>query len=38
MTDILLAANEAIGIGEVPADKLVWADTGGRIVDGECEW
>lgn len=31
LTDIALAANEAIGMGEVPREKLVWADTGGRV-------
>jgi len=38
LTDIALAANEAIGVGEVPASRLVFADTGGRIVDGGCDW
>lgn len=28
---IALAANEAIGMGEVPPEKLRWADTGGRV-------
>ena len=30
LADIALAANQAIGMGEVPADKLVWLNTGGR--------
>lgn len=38
LMDIALAANEAIGMGEVPREKLVWADTGGRIIDGAVEW
>jgi hypothetical protein len=38
LTDVALAANEVIGMDEVAADKLVWADTGGRLIDGECEW
>jgi len=29
---IALAANDVIGAGEVPREKLVWADTGGRII------
>lgn len=37
LADIALAANKAIGMG-VPADKLVWLDTGGRIIDGTVEW
>ena len=32
LTDIALAANEAIGMGEVPPDRLVWVDTGGTIL------
>lgn len=38
LADIALATNQAIGMGEVPADKLVWLDTGGRIIDGKVEW
>jgi hypothetical protein len=38
LADIASAANQAIGMGEVPADKLVWLDTGGRIIDGKVEW
>lgn len=38
LADIALAANNLIGMGEVPADKLVWLDTGGRIIDGTVEW
>ena len=38
LADIALAANQAIGMGEVPAEKLVWLDTGGRIIDGKVEW
>jgi len=36
--DIALAANDVIGGGEVPREKLVWADTGGRLIDGRAEW
>jgi len=25
-------------MGHVPADKLVWLDTDGRIIDGTVEW
>ena len=32
LRDIALAANEVIGMGEVPREKLVWADTGGAIL------
>lgn len=35
--DIALAANDVIGGGEVPREKLVWADTGGRLIDGRAE-
>jgi hypothetical protein len=38
LADVALAANKAIGRGEVPAERVVWLDTGGRIIDGECEW
>jgi len=36
--DIVLAANDVIGGGEVPREKLVWSDTGGRLIDGRAEW
>jgi hypothetical protein len=38
LADIAPAANQAIGMGEVPPEELVWLDTGGRIIDGACEW
>jgi hypothetical protein len=38
VADIAMAANQAVGMGEVPADRLVWLDTGGRIIHGEREW
>ncbi len=36
--DMALAVNDVIGGGEVPREKLVWADTGGRLIDGRAEW
>jgi hypothetical protein len=30
-----LAAKNAIGAGDVPADKRVWLNIGGRIIDGK---
>jgi len=36
--DIALAANDVIGGGEVPREKLVRADTGGRLIDGRAEF
>jgi hypothetical protein len=35
--DMALAANDVIGNGEVPREKLVWTDTGGRLIDGRAE-
>ena len=32
--DMALAANDGIGGGEVPREKLVWAETGGRLLNG----
>ena len=38
LSDIALAASALVGGGEVSREKLVWADTGGRLIDGREEW